>query len=608
MSQAGQEQRKGQVLRPPARSKLLKVYRKAVPTNIRLALRRRISPSMQSFLATRLTAGGPFAAVSDALASTTAKAKYGRLLHQDGLALGHTEIGLAVVSVRTDLTPLRARRETLDDVMALLTEAGVAFFCVRGFDPLSSAVAVAESDRATVLQALRAHCRRTGGFLSEVYDQRINKIKPGWEDTGRLSRSPGVRLVQFYSDPHGSLVIGSSAGCDIEFWQPGEVPETLESARPNRAADVVDLREAPVTGGEHLFTQLVAAHTPDVRSYPTRPEMLGDLIDDITFPIDIVYTWVDGSDPTWRARRDQAHGDVTDELNEHSANESRYLSRDELRYSLRSLAMFAPWVRHIWLVTDDQIPAWLDPDDERITVVSHKELFAGRGKLPTFNSHAIETQLHKISGLTEHFLYFNDDVSLARPVIPQAFFHANGVSKVFLSRAKVDPAEVDVLADKPVTAAGKNNRELIDRAFGRRLTFKMKHVPHCLRRSVLEEMDERFGDEVARTAGNQFRHPTDVSMTSSLYPYYALLTGRAVIDNIVYMYTDLAAPTTPGLLRLLLAKRNYDIVCLNDTDSDPGAVAQQTKILNDFFSAYFPAVPSWERPDATSGVGPATPN
>ncbi|MFC7481231.1 stealth conserved region 3 domain-containing protein [Luedemannella flava] len=264
---------------------------------------------------------------------------------------------------------------------------------------------------------------------------------------------------------------------------------------------------------------------------------------------------------------------------------------------MRSLFNFAPWVRHIYLVTDDQVPAWLDTTSPHVTVVSHREIFGDAGQLPTFNSHAIETRLHHIPGLSEHFLYFNDDVMLGRPLVPQTFFQGNGLSKMFPSRAKVDPAQIDISADIPSTAAGKNNRRLISDAFDRQLTFKMKHVPHALRRDVLLELEGRYPAEITATAQHQFRHPGDVSLTSSLYQYYAYLTNRAAIDNIIYMYVDLAAPDTPGLLRLALAKRNYDVYCLNDTDSTPEEMARQSKVLHEFLSAYYPVPAPWELPD-----------
>jgi hypothetical protein len=137
----------------------------------------------------------------------------------------------------------------------------------------------------------------------------------------------------------------------------------------------------------------------------------------ITFPIDVVYTWVDGSDPAWRARMRTRWDETHTERHPLSANPSRFASRDELRYSLRSLEMYSGWVRRVFLVTDQQVPSWLRRDS--LTVVDHREIFGSTGRLPTFNSHAIESRLHRIPGLREHFLYLNDDVFFGRPVAPK---------------------------------------------------------------------------------------------------------------------------------------------------------------------------------------------
>src|SRR5699024_11177654 len=129
----------------------------------------------------------------------------------------------------------------------------------------------------------------------------------------------------------------------------------------------------------------------------------------LDFPIDAVYTWVDDADQAWRERRAAAAGE--DPPSPLAGGSIRFRNRDELRYSLRSLFAYAPWIRNVYVVTDAQRPSWLD-DDPRITVVDHRELFPDDSVLPFFNSHAIESVLHRIPGLAEHFLYLNDDVFL----------------------------------------------------------------------------------------------------------------------------------------------------------------------------------------------------
>lgn len=112
---------------------------------------------------------------------------------------------------------------------------------------------------------------------------------------------------------------------------------------------------------------------------------------------------------------------------------SRFEDKEELRYSLRSLEKHAPWIRHVYLVTNGQIPHWLDLDNPRITLVTHEDIFPNRSHLPTFSSPAIESHLHRISGLSSKFLYLNDDIMFTQNVWPEDFYTNSRGYKVYLS-------------------------------------------------------------------------------------------------------------------------------------------------------------------------------
>ncbi|EDW89476.1 N-acetylglucosamine-1-phosphotransferase subunits alpha/beta [Drosophila yakuba] len=135
--------------------------------------------------------------------------------------------------------------------------------------------------------------------------------------------------------------------------------------------------------------------------------------------IDAVYTWVNGSDPTFieDIRRFDSKYDP-----------SRFDDKNELRYSLRSLEKHAAWIRHVYIVTNGQIPSWLDLSYERVTVVPHEVLAPEPAQLPTFSSSAIETFLHRIPKLSKRFLYLNDDIFLGAPLYPEDLYtEAEGV-------------------------------------------------------------------------------------------------------------------------------------------------------------------------------------
>lgn len=133
-----------------------------------------------------------------------------------------------------------------------------------------------------------------------------------------------------------------------------------------------------------------------------------------TEQIDVVYTWVNGSDPKFllelqRYSHRNSSGDK-------DLSEQRFSDKYELKFSLRSLEKYAPWVRHVYIVTNGQIPYWLNLDYEKVTVISHKEIFINSDDLPTFSSPAIESHLYRIPGLSKRFIYFNDDVFLGAPI------------------------------------------------------------------------------------------------------------------------------------------------------------------------------------------------
>ncbi len=144
--------------------------------------------------------------------------------------------------------------------------------------------------------------------------------------------------------------------------------------------------------------------------------------------IDAVIAWVDGRDPKHRAKRKRYLADPGGNAKpERAATDGRRFSdNDEIRFCLRSIRNYAPWVRTIWLVTDDQVPAAIDrqrAEKENIRIVDHREIFRGYEQLlPTFNSYAIESMLWRVEGLADRFLYFNDDMMLVGPVEPTDFF------------------------------------------------------------------------------------------------------------------------------------------------------------------------------------------
>ncbi|MGH8868015.1 MAG: stealth family protein [Actinomycetes bacterium] len=486
------------------------------------------------------------------------------------------------------------RRANLDLVVDVLDRHGIDYFWVSTGSHERHCIGVAAGERQAVLLLLARELGRRPAYVSSPVGGRgrlrhvlAHELRPA-----RLGDVPYVRVTRLVSSPCGRLVLGFPYGCEIEFWTQDQAG-TLQAPRPNRVASTLPRAH------RRPATLSVRHHT-----YRTLEPFAHHTIHDVGFPVDAVYTWVDGSDPAWLAKKDR-HLRLAGRapMNVAAANSARYVSRDELKYSLRSLELNADWIRTVFVVTDDQVPPWLDTSNPRVRVVSHREIFGEMDCLPTFNSHAIESRLHHIQGLAQHYLYLNDDFFFGRPVPPELFFQGNGVAKFFLSTAQLDlgPAELD---DPPVMSAAKNNRRLVEDGFGVTVTHKLKHVPHSQRRDVLFEMEERFRGHFLRTAASRFRNHQDLSIPSALHAYYAYCTGRAVPGELRYMYTDLCDPLTPSRLQRLLRDRHLDVFCLNDTDHSGVDAEEQARSLERFLAAYYPMASSFERPLEAVDVTP----
>src|SRR5699024_9078973 len=160
-----------------------------------------------------------------------------------------------------------------------------------------------------------------------------------------------VEVFRTVCDPGRTLVLGVDCACGIEFWQPDdEHTDWLKAPRDNVVSRRIAADRPAVTAPRRRFTPMVEAS--DTSVIRTAPEFAVSHIDDITFPIDAVYTWVDGADSHWQARKAETLGRIGTQrdVNEFAANAARFVNRDELRYSLRSLHMYAPWIRHIYVI------------------------------------------------------------------------------------------------------------------------------------------------------------------------------------------------------------------------------------------------------------------
>ncbi|MBT2453640.1 stealth conserved region 3 domain-containing protein [Streptomyces sp. ISL-86] len=492
-----------------------------------------------------------------------------------------------LAEVRDDILAPRMADWNLELTTDALDAHGVPYILLRD-GGTSYRIAVEVERREAVLAALAADLHGKAVYAELVTPAGAAPGAVLAERLRSVGDVAGLRVFKPVVTESRTLRYGPAFACQVEFWT--EEPEDAEL--PGwRAAP----RGSTLVGPRLPSLERTATTSVGDREYPTAAAFTDDLMWDVDFPIDVVYTWVDDTDPAWRERRDAAKRDagIATEGGADSGD-VRFRNRDELRYSLRSLAMYAPWVRNIYLVTDDQTPEWLDTSQPGIKVVSHREIFADQNWLPTFNSHAIESQLHRIEGLSEHFLYFNDDVFMGRPLSPGSFFASNGMAHFFRSPTAVPPVAL-AEGDEGYFAAAKNNRSLLERKFGRTATHGFLHAPHPLRRSVLEQIAEECTEEIEATASSRFRATTDLSVTSSLHHHYGYLTGRSMPATISCSFINAGNYEHHTRLSRLLATRSHSVFCIGESADAEVPVDEQDRVLSAFLNAYFPVRSPFEK-------------
>ncbi|MBV9550444.1 MAG: stealth conserved region 3 domain-containing protein [Alphaproteobacteria bacterium] len=274
---------------------------------------------------------------------------------------------------------------------------------------------------------------------------------------------------------------------------------------------------------------------------------------------DIVYTWVDDSWPGYADTLAYHAGDA------HDRNPNRTRDNlDLLKFSLRSLVAHCPFVSKVYLVTAaPQIPRWLDTSTVR--VVHHDAILE---QLPTFNSFAILSALHHLPGLSERFLYVEDDMLFGRSISPDDFRLPDGRLRLYPRlNFTQSPHDTESMRLSPWNRALAHSNALLDAQFGKRRRRLVGHMPLLIDKAWWREMAENWPKDFARTRASRFRSTRNVA-PEHLYPWFLLHTGRAVMESLGQTWCDAAyvpLENTPLISALALARaRGRKFMALND--------------------------------------------
>jgi hypothetical protein len=311
-------------------------------------------------------------------------------------------------------------------------------------------------------------------------------------------------------------------------------------------------------------------------------ELLGGQLP-VPRPIDFVFTWVDADDPRWRQMYREHFGGEPDR--------DRFGSRHELRYALRSVHAYCAWARRIYVVSNCAPPRWLDPSHDRVQWVDHVEIIDA-AHLPTFNSHAIEAALPSIPGLSDHFVYCNDDFFVTRPLRPQLFFDHAGRSYAFFEPSGKLVKDRRSATEEPWFDARLAAQRLLRDRFRYAATRFCHHAPFAINKAHCERMYAEFPEEVAATRASRSRSPHDIPLIAFLYGHYAQATGLGLERSVRAQQLKRSNAESFELAR------DTPFLCINDGGGS-ATDTQFDSLVERFMTERFPFAAPWERDGRT---------
>src|SRR5699024_3037811 len=302
------------------------------------------------------------------------------------------------------------------------------------------------------------------------------------------------------------------------------------------------------------------------------------VIDNMSNKIDFVICWVDGNDETWQKQKnDYTPGVKTD------SKAIRYRDWDNLQYWFRGIEKYASWVNKVHFVTWGHIPLWLDVNHPKLNIVKHED-FIPEEYLPTFSARPIELNLHRIEGLAEQFVYFNDDMFMLDFLKKDDFFF-NGMP------CDVASLDVAIKADEAHGTSVYNSVLAINKHFSKKTSIKNNlfkwinlkygslllrtlllspwklftgfytpHLPNAFLKSTFNEVWEKETEQLDITSNNKFRNKIDV--TQYIFKFWQLASGNFHPRKNLGRVHSIGENNTQILNDIV--KRRHKLICLND--------------------------------------------
>jgi len=296
--------------------------------------------------------------------------------------------------------------------------------------------------------------------------------------------------------------------------------------------------------------------------------------------IDFVIPWVDSTDENWQREKEKYKSDILTD-----SRDIRYRDLDNLQYWFRGVEKFAPWVNRIHFITWGHLPKWLDTNHPKLNIVNHHD-YIPREYLPTFSSHVIELNLHRIKDLSEQFVFFNDDIFITRPVSSRDFF-VDGIPK--------DMAVMDIAFKKDEVhgSAVHNSVYLVNKYFNKRESihnhftkwynpiyggkliktlllspwkyftgFYTSHLANAYLKSTFVEVWEREYERLAFTSSNKFRDMRDCMQF--VFKFWQIASGNFVPAK--PLGRSYSIGESLDRITSAIQTQRHKLICMNDND------------------------------------------
>lgn len=320
----------------------------------------------------------------------------------------------------------------------------------------------------------------------------------------------------------------------------------------------------------------------------------------MTKVIDFVVTWVDGNDEKWRLKKAKYDGSIN--TSKYSMNsEKAYREWGTFKYWFRGVEKFAPWVNKVYLVTDNQKPDWLNINSDKLVLIDHKEIINNEF-LPVFSANPIESNIHRIPGLSEHFVFFNDDMYLTAPVSPDDFFSDEGLPKYNTALAPITTERYgtghfqmndmgiitsyftrkEILKNGQFFSPKQGIKQIVKTLLYRNTKFICgfweSHLPYPLLKSTFELVWEKESDALNKTSSNRFRDPSDTNVW--LFKYWQIASGKYAVGD-VNLGSIFYLENADNKLWDTIVSKKFKMMCINDGYN----IQNEELVMNNFINA-----------------------